>query len=139
MLSDQREKRGVAKTAGKAQQPSVLLRLPKQQTHVRDRLIETAALMAEGQPEVTFQHSLFCQTSLPYRNPGADVRRWERKQGSILLEIDAGRALHPGMGEFVDVPLPYGPKARLILMHLNAEAVRTQSPHIDVGDSLTAS
>lgn len=34
--------------------------------------------------------------------------------------------------------LPYGPKPRLILAYLNAEALRTGSPEIEVGDSLTA-
>ena len=36
------------------------------------------------------------------------------------------------------LPLPYGPKARLLLMHLNSEAVRRQSPVIPVEDSMTA-
>ena len=39
---------------------------------------------------------------------------------------------------FTQLPLPYGPKARLLLMHLNSEAVRRQSPVIPVEDSMTA-
>lgn len=138
MLTDARKQGGRRnKTAGTFQRLGVIP-LPKMQTHVHSRLIDTAALLGNEPPEVTFQHSIFCQTSLPYRDPGPDMRRWERSQGNVLLEIEAGRAVHPGQGRFVDVPLPYGPKARLILMHLNAEAVRTQSPRVDVGDSLTA-
>ncbi len=34
--------------------------------------------------------------------------------------------------------MPYGPKARLLLIHLNSEAVRRQSPVIPVEDTMTA-
>lgn len=143
MLADRRKrvgyKRRVARTFDSiATVAADLLALPPQNTIITDRLIETAGLLRQEDPEVTFQHSIFCQTSLPYRNPGDDVRRWQRRQGDALLEIEAGRAIDPRIDDFVDVPLPFGPKARLILMHLNAEAVKTQSAAIDVGDSLTA-
>jgi hypothetical protein len=39
---------------------------------------------------------------------------------------------------WLDVGLPFGPKPRLVLFHLNAEALRTQSPLIELEDSLTA-
>jgi hypothetical protein len=120
------------------EQPGLVLAMPEPQTFIQKRLIETAGLLTiSEEQDVTFQHSILCQTCLPYRDPGPDVRRWTRQQGDALLEIDAGRAIHPDLGRFVDVPLPHGPKARLILLHLNAEAIRTQSPHVDVGDSLT--
>ena len=44
----------------------------------------------------------------------------------------------PATQKFIKLPLPYGPKARLLLMHLNTEAVRRQSPIIPVEDSMTA-
>jgi hypothetical protein len=139
MLSDQRGRVGrKRKAAGTFRQIGQgVLYLPKQNTIIKDRLIETAGLLNDAAQDVTFQHSILCQTSLPYRDPGPDVRRWERKQGDAVLEIEAGRALHPGLGKFVDVSLPFGPKARMILMHLNAEAIRTKSPQVEVGDSLT--
>src|SRR5206468_10557948 len=78
------------------------------------------------------------QTCLPYRDPGEDVLTWERANGNARILLEAGRAVHPESGEFVRVGLPYGPKPRLILAHLNAEALRTQSPVIDVSASLSA-
>ena len=54
------------------------------------------------------------------------------------MEIQAGRALDPTTDDFVDVGLPWGPKARLVLYHLNAEALKQQSRAIEVEDSLTA-
>ena len=86
---------------------------------------------------VLYAHTVLCQTGLPYRNPG-DVREWERVNGATRLKILAGEAMHPGTGRFVKVGLPYGPKPRLILAHLNAEALRQQSPIVEIDRSLTA-
>jgi hypothetical protein len=66
------------------------------------------------------------------------VRRWERQQGAALLEVEAGRAMHPETGKFVDLALPFGPKPRLVLAHLNTQALRGNSPEIEIEDSLTA-
>jgi Plasmid encoded RepA protein len=86
---------------------------------------------------IIYQHSVLCQTCLPYRNPGDAQRRWTRKNGFLTLELDAGRAFDNRAADFVDVGLPYGPKPRLVLYHLNAEALRTQSPLIELEHSLT--
>jgi hypothetical protein len=87
---------------------------------------------------VLYQHTVLAQTCLPYRDPGLDVRVWERANGSIRLRVEAGSALHPETGEWVQLGLPHGPKPRLILAHLNAMALRTGSPEIEVEASLTA-
>jgi hypothetical protein len=92
----------------------------------------------DSDPEsILYQHTVFCQTGLPYRNPGNDVRVWNQVNGGVHLRVMAGAAMHPEHG-LVDLGLPYGPKPRLILAHLNAEALRKQSPEIEVNDSLTA-
>jgi hypothetical protein len=52
--------------------------------------------------------------------------------------IEAGRALHPISDCFVEIGLPFGPKPRLILAYLNAQALRTNSPLIEVEPTLTA-
>lgn len=87
---------------------------------------------------ILFQHSVLCQTSLPYRDPGDDIRLWERRNGITLLEIQAGRAYDKTVDDFVNIGLPHGPKPRLVLFHLNAEAIRTRSPVLELEDSLTA-
>jgi hypothetical protein len=103
-------------------------------TRVQSRLLEPCP---EHDLEICFQHSVLCQTGLPYRNPGNNVRRWEREQGHAALEIEAGRILDPVSGKYRDVALPWGAKPRLILAHLNAEALRLDSPEIAIGDSLS--
>jgi len=105
-------------------------------SRVHRRLIEP--IETEQDNQLAFQHSVFCQTSLPYRNPGDDVRRWQRSQGSTFLEIEAGRVLHRAQKTSVPVGLPWGAKPRLILAHLNAEALRQDSPVIEVESSLSA-
>ncbi len=109
----------------------------KPPSKVQMRLIESASEIRQNITEdVTYQHTVLCQTGLPYRQ--TDERRWERRNGRVTLEIEAGRAYHPEKEKFFDLPLPFGPKARLILIHLNSEAIRRQSRVIEVEDSLTA-
>jgi len=96
------------------------------------------SIVDEEREGILYQHSVLCQTCLPYRNPGEGHRRWTRKNGYLTLELDAGRAFDQELSGFVDVGLPFGPKPRLVLYHLNAEALRTQSPVIELADTLTA-
>ena len=102
------------------------------------RLLDASEATRSEPDEVLYQHSILCQTGLPYRNPGDDVRTWERTNGAACLEIMAGKAWHPELCRFVELGLPYGPKPRLILAHLNSEALRQQSPEIEVEASLTS-
>jgi hypothetical protein len=104
-------------------------------SRVQSRLLEPCP---EHELEICFQHSVLCQTGLPYHDPGEEVRLWERQQGYAALEVQAGRVLHPATGKYVNVGLPWGPKPRLILAHLNAEALRLDSPQIEIEDSLSA-
>ena len=91
----------------------------------------------DDQSELCFQHSVLCQIGLPYRDP-KDARVWEREQRGVALHIDAGYLFNPRTHKYEPVPLPWGPKPRLILAHLNAEALRAQSPTIEIADSLSA-
>jgi len=108
-------------------------------TPIQQRLINAAAFSVE-QPDLQtllYQHTVFCQTSLPYRNPGDEARTWERSNGDVQLEVVAGKAMHPDLGRFVPVGLPFGPKCRMVLMHINQRALVTESPQIEVEDTLS--
>jgi hypothetical protein len=105
---------------------------------VHKRLLTMPLFDDAEDTNILYQHSVLCQTCMPYRNPGEDIRLWERRNGIVRLEIQAGRVLDPDQDAFVDVGLPFGPKPRLALYHLNAEALRTQSRVIELEDSLTA-
>lgn len=104
----------------------------------QQRLVRSATDIALGNPhEILFQHTILCQAGLPYRKQ-KELRRWQRQNGRASLEIEAGRAFHPLKKKYIDLPLPYGPKARLVLIHLNSEAIKTGTPVIEVEDSMTA-
>jgi hypothetical protein len=106
---------------------------------VKRRLIESSIKISATTPdEILFQHTVFCQTVLPYRDPGPEVRTWERQQGNVKLFIEAGKAYDPATERLEQIGLPYGPAARLILCHLNTEALRTSCPIIGVQGSMTA-
>ena len=105
---------------------------------LQQRLLDFVAPTEADPSEILYQHSVLCQTCLPYRDPGDDVRLWSRRNGFVKVEVQAGRAYDGRLDDFVDVGLPFGPKPRLVLYHLNAEALRTQSPVLELEDSLTA-
>src|SRR3954462_4223703 len=108
-------------------------------SRIQQRLIQSAGEIAQEDPaSILYQHTVFCQTSMPYRDPGPAIREWEREQGRASLLIEAGRVKDPKNGGWLKLGLPFGPKPRLILAHLNAEALRTGSPEIEVEASLTA-
>src|SRR4051812_38285913 len=108
-------------------------------TPQKKRLLNAAvSIRSEDPDDLAFSHSVLCQCALPTVKPDDGVLEWERQQGRASLLIQAGKAKDPRSGRFVQLALPYGPKARLLLMHLNSEAIRTQSPVIDVEDSMTA-
>ena len=63
------------------------------------RLLDAAEVTAHEEPgAILYTHTVFCQTGLPYRNPGKDMRRWERVNGKIGLQINVGETWHPGEG-----------------------------------------
>jgi hypothetical protein len=107
-------------------------------SRVHRRLIEPLETDQDNEARLSFQHTVFCQAGLPYRNPGDDVREWQREQGAVSLLVEAGRARNPNTGQWVKLGLPWGTKPRLILAHLNAEALRQDSPVIEVEQSLSA-
>jgi hypothetical protein len=108
-------------------------------TRHQRQLLDASSAIRESLPDrINFLHSVQCQCGIPYRNPGEEVREWDRKQGNTTLRIEAGSVIDVKTGEFVKVGLPYGEKPRLVLIHLATEAVRTDSPVVDVEDSMTA-
>ena len=112
-------------------------------TPIQRRLIDTATAHFEQPPDqkrsLLYQHSVLCQTYLPYRDPGDEKREWERLNGDVHLLVKAGEAMHPETRRLVRFGLPYGPKCRLVLMYINQHALISKSPQLhDIQDSLTA-
>lgn len=101
-------------------------------TQLQRKIVEYAADIMEAQCETPeFLHSVLCQVGLPRSK--TNERRFLRQSGNAAIEVIAGSIFR--RGQMVQVPLPYGARPRLVLLHICAEAVRTRSPEIEVGQS----
>jgi Plasmid encoded RepA protein len=87
--------------------------------------------------DVRHIHSVLAICGLPYERQAMDVRRFVRQQGKMSLAIYA-QDLPDTEGRLIPQPLPWGPKARLIMMHLCSEAVRQKTATIEIADTFTA-
>lgn len=117
-------------------------------THGRDgarRLIESdrasvmdiaAAVLEEESRSQGFCYSGFCLTSLPHRKL-ADEERWERRQGRVTLVIEPGAVPKRG-GGLTEVGVPYGSRARLLLIYMQTVAMQTGSREVELGRTMNA-
>lgn len=119
--------------------PLVLAAKVPKVSRIKKRLVDASVSIRADEPdELTFMHSVLTQCSLPTAKPEEGVLTWERRQGRAALLIEAGKVRHPRTGVWEQLGLPYGPKARMLLMHLNSEALRSGTPEIPVEDTMTA-
>ena len=82
-------------------------------------------------------HSVLAICGLPYERLPVEEREYTRVQGNMGIMVQAGSILD-SKGKWVQQPLPFGPKARLILMHLCSEAIRQKSAKVEIADTFTA-
>jgi hypothetical protein len=74
-------------------------------------------------------HAGFAMTALPHKAIEDSV--WVRQGGSVKLRIESGMG-----ADDTKVGLPYGAIARIILLYLQTEAVRTRSREVELGRSM---
>lgn len=97
------------------------------------RTLDASEAIAGGLPDrADFLHAVFCQVGMPRKR--TEARTFERQSGSASLLLEAGR-LWSGTG-WKELPIPYGSRPRLVMVHISSEAVRTQSRRIEIGDSI---
>ena len=98
----------------------------------RRHVIEAAAqLLAEEETRLGITHAGFAMTSLPHKR--IDTPFWRRQGNRTTLLVESGRDKEGGL-----TGVPYGSIARLILLYLQTEAIRTGSPEIELGRSMKA-
>jgi len=90
---------------------------------------EVLSAIPDGE-DLGFQHAGLCQTFLPHSKPKSNTDIWKRRSGDFTLSVSPGAV----RGEWVGVP--YGAKARLILIHLQTEGIKSRTVHL--GDNLSA-
>lgn len=102
------------------------------------RIVEAAANWATDEDMGTgYMYSGWCQTALPHRRPTDDAAIWKLETDSMTLLVEPGVRVTPG-GNPVHVGVPFGAIARLILIYLQSEALRTGSRDVELGGSLRA-
>jgi len=96
-------------------------------TPVTCRIMEACEdIVMESPSLIEYQHGLLCQIALPRSKPRDREFIREYKDGCVKMQ--AGE-LWDGL-KLVPQPLPYGPKARLVMIHINSEAIKTRNPEI---------
>ncbi|MFC5354284.1 replication protein RepA [Azospirillum himalayense] len=98
-------------------------------------LIDIAtAVLEEERQELGITYSGFALTALPHRRL-PDEQPWERRGHRIRLLIEPGRLPVRG-GGFKLYGVPYGSRARMILLYLQTRALQTDSREVELGRSM---
>src|SRR3954468_6768830 len=93
-----------------------------------------AAYMADEDAGIGFLYSGWCQAALPHRKLAND-KGWQIDGERVRLIVEPGMR-GGAYGEPEPVGVPYGSRARLILLRLQSEALRTQSRDVELGRNL---
>ena len=102
------------------------------------RVVEAAANWASDEDIGTgYMYSGWCQTALPHKRLTDNAAIWKLETDSMTLLVEPGVRVMPG-GNPAHVGVPYGAIARLILIYLQSEALRTGSRDVELGGSLRA-
>jgi hypothetical protein len=95
----------------------------------RNAVEAAAAVLSDEEGRFGITHAGFAMTSLPHKR--IEEGLWKREGHRTTLLVESGRSRN---GDLVGVP--YGSIARLILLYLQTEAVRTNSPEVELGRSM---
>lgn len=107
--------------------------LPSLPPTVRRVLNAAADIAIDPHPEkIDFLHAVLCQVGMPRKQ--AEGRVFERNNGTVSMVLEAGRLYR--RGNWIDMPLPYGTRPRLVMVYISGEAIRTKSRTIEIGESV---
>ena len=88
-----------------------------------------ASVLSEEESRLGITHAGFAMTSLPHKRIQEGL--WKRDGYRTTLLVESGRTRTGGL-----VGVPYGSIARLILLYLQTEAIRTNTPEVELGRSM---
>lgn len=105
--------------------------LPAGQRHLVD---VAAAVLADEAQRLGISYAGFALTALPHKRlPDTEV--WEKRGHNVTLLVEPGRLrIGPGPAQLFGVP--YGARARMIMIYLQTQAVRTGSREVRLGRSM---
>lgn len=104
--------------------------------HDRAVVEAAAGYLQSEDTDIGYLFSGWAQAALPHRRL-PDAAAWQVTTDRVTLIVQPG--LRPAAdGTPVSVGVPYGSRARLILLYLQTEAVRTNNREVELGRSLHA-
>jgi hypothetical protein len=96
-------------------------------------VVEAAHLyMGDENSALNFVYSGWAQCALPHKRLADDLP-WELTVERVRLVVEPGRRPRGGDGPLEFLGVPYGSHARLILLYLQTEALRTGSREVELG------
>jgi hypothetical protein len=129
------QQRRDADAAQQAEKDARRASLPREKRRRLDAL-ETIETEGPSPENLRYMPTPLAICGLPYKAPPAGKLEFERAQGRMAVTVTAGKLRSPD-GRRVQQPLPWGPKARLIMAHLSTEALRNRSPIIETSETLS--
>ena len=102
----------------------------------RQAVEAAASYLADEDTGIGFLYSGWCQAALPHKRL-ADDEEWQIRSDYVNMVVQPGlRTSNIGRAEKVGVP--YGSRARLIMLYVQSEALRTSSREVGLGRSMNA-
>ena len=99
------------------------------------RMVDIAAeVMSDDEGKIGITYTGFCMTGLPHKRL-PDDQVWDKAGHRVRLLVEPGRMVQ-GRGPVKLVGVPYGARARMILLYLQTQAVRTRSREVELGRSM---
>jgi Plasmid encoded RepA protein len=124
----------------------IALTNPNKSTRARMlRRVEDAHDLLSEMPaleDVAFAHSALCQVFLPHKRPADNHTPWRRQSGRATLWVRPG-LMRERRGDKDDalndyVGVPFGPKARLIMIFMQSEVRKRKTREIFLGKNLSS-
>jgi Plasmid encoded RepA protein len=97
----------------------------------RHAIDAAAAILSDEESRLGITHAGFAMTSLPHKR--IEDPYWKREGHRTTLLVESGRNRHSDL-----IGVPYGSIARLILLYLQTEAIRTNCPEVELGRSMNS-
>ena len=98
-------------------------------------LVDIAAdVLADEAQRIGITYSGFCLTGFPHKKL-ADETAWEKTGHHVTLLVEPGR-LKTGPGPSVLFGVPYGARARIIMIYLQTQALRSGGRQVQLGRSM---
>lgn len=97
-------------------------------------LVQIAAeVLADEEQRIGISYTGFALTGLPHKRL-VDDETWEKRGHRVTLLVEPGRLWQDGQMMLKGVP--YGARARMVLLYLQTQAARTGSREVELGRSM---